>query len=345
MTTTPATPATLTAVLAAAQSGDTLVLTGTFPARTINSLKFNPSVIFDCAAAVLSGWRLNYCEGFSFAGGAWTGSGTSTAASGLFLVGCKNIKLYDAVMAGLAKAVRGNGNDGLEFLNLTITGQTEDGIILSDSRNILIDTVDISAPNIINPATHADAIQFFSALGKTPCADITVRNCTITGAFQGIFFGDQNVGGYDRITIEFNEVDCGFANGILAANARGVTLRENHVSTLAGSPNQCKITLGGCTNITRCGNTVAQYTTPTGANKPAVVDAACVPPIPPPDPPTPGPDPEPPVPPTPTPPVPPTEMELLQAQVAALTVELGLTNGRVTDLEANSAAIGQILSA
>lgn len=334
--------AELTSALLIAVDGDTLVLTGTFPARTFTSKKYlSSNLIFDLTAAVITAeWRLNYCEGMTFNYGAFTGLGTSLATNALTLVGCKEIKVFGGVFTGNRVCISANGLDGCEVLSTTMSGMINDGMVFGNARSVRVEDNDLTAPNILNPAHHPDAIQFFSITGQTPCADLEVINNRISGAMQGVFLGDHGTGGYDRVTIQFNTVVGGFGNGIGVTACRVLTLQENDVSTLPGSTNQCRINLGSCTSITRCGNTVAAYTTPAGGNKPAVNDAACAPPITPPTPPSP---PAPPAPPGPPPPPPPS-VSALQSEIAQLTTDLSLANGNISRLQSLIASVAQTLA-
>jgi len=71
-------------------------------------------------------------------------------------------------------------------------------------------------------------------------ADIVIRGNVMEGEMQGIFLGNHvrkgvDDGGFDRITIENNEVTVSFPQGIGLFDARDSVVRNNTVRTIPGS--------------------------------------------------------------------------------------------------------------
>lgn len=65
----PATPATLSSVLARARGGDTIVLKGDFNAVRVADRQFDPPLTFDARGARLTGWKFSQVSGVRISGG------------------------------------------------------------------------------------------------------------------------------------------------------------------------------------------------------------------------------------------------------------------------------------
>lgn len=216
--------------------------------------------------------RLDGCHNLTFAKALFAGPDTATAHIGVIAQRCTNLDFEDCVFTGLQKGVVFDLCDSFAVDLCEFSRMSSDGVNVAASshgrisRSLFHDFVQFSL------SAHPDAIQLWSRPTAPPVADITILGNTIIGHMQGIG-GFNHVtagvddGGFDRIAIEDNSVDVGFANGIAFNAVRGLTLRDNIVRTQPASPWQARIVVQQCTNVVRSGNTVAAY----GA-KPAVID-------------------------------------------------------------------------
>lgn len=131
--------------------------------------------------------------------------------------------------------------------------------------------------NRITGAQHPDCIQAWSALvyphsttSMPPTSDITVSNNRCMGDEQCVFFGDHNVGGFDRITISGNDGWMSGGQAISAGNARSSTGTDNHAHTLPGSAFVATVNFSSSPGLTHCNNTYDA-----GAGKPGWNDGNC----------------------------------------------------------------------
>jgi len=140
---------------------------------------------------------------------------------------------------------------------------------------------------------HPDGIQMWSRPNAPPTSDIVIRRNKVTGGSQGISGFDAALkepagykladgrvlekeeavpnGGYERITIEDNDVSVGFTNAIALVNARDSVIRNNRVSTIEDSRYPARIVMRpDDSGVKHCGNTVQP-----GAGRPGWDDGRC----------------------------------------------------------------------
>lgn len=149
------------------------------------------------------------------------------------------------------------------------------GIQAGETRHGLVERNLIYGIRIVTDE-HPDGIQFWSRPTNPPSSDITVRGNTVVGASQGVAFMNHvrpdpatgrptDDGGFDRITIDGNDVWVSYPGGIVASDVRGLVLTRNRVRTAAGATYRASIQVDGNTVVARrAGNTVSA-----GAGKPS----------------------------------------------------------------------------
>lgn len=108
---------------------------------------------------------------------------------------------------------------------------------------------------------HPDCIQAYSRPTHPPVADLAIRRNRALGDMQGVFLGNHvrggvDDGGFDRITIEANDLTLAYPQGIAATSVRGLTLRDNRVRTLPGARWIASLNVTASTDVVRCGNVV-----------------------------------------------------------------------------------------
>lgn len=193
---------------------------------------------------------------------------------GLYVVGGRDISVEDNRFEGLRIGLVLTRVDGFKVSGNAFSRMSSDGMDYPQSRNGLIER-NVCKDMVIKGSFHPDCIQLWSRLPEPPVADIIIRKNTVIGTSQGIsLFNHQRKGvddgGFDRITIEDNDLTLAFPNGISLANGRSSIVRNNRVRTLPGAKFQTMIRIKDGAGTVRCGNVVAA-----GAGRPAVVDPPC----------------------------------------------------------------------
>lgn len=145
------------------------------------------------------------------------------------------------------------------------------GMQVGESRSGVIEDNLVYGIRVVSDE-HPDGFQFWSRPTSPPVSDIVIRRNTVVGDTQGIAFQNHiragiDDGGFDRITIEDNDIWVSAPGGIVVNAIRGLTLNNNRVRTIAGSPYRSSIDPSRSSDIARAGNTVAA-----AAGKPSASD-------------------------------------------------------------------------
>jgi hypothetical protein len=120
---------------------------------------------------------------------------------------------------------------------------------------------------MIRDKEHPDCIQLWSRPTSQPTSDIVIRHNSVVGNTQGISVFDHAEGGFDRITIEDNDVNVSYPPGITLNNSRDSIVRRNHVRTLGNARYMANLLAPGAKT---CGNVVGP-----GGGKPGFSDGKC----------------------------------------------------------------------
>jgi hypothetical protein len=173
----------------------------------------------------------------------------------------------DSSFAGFEAGLVINNVDDFRVSRITSTAMRSDGVDIAESHHGVIEYVQCSG-TVIRDKEHPDCIQAWSQKTSAPTSDIVVRHNSVVGDTQGIsFFTNANQGGFDRITIEDNDVAVSYAAGVTLDEGRDSVVRRNHVRTLPGA--RWRATLRS-TLATACDNVVEP-----GAGKPGYSDEKC----------------------------------------------------------------------
>jgi len=219
----------------------------------------------------------------SFSGMNFVGPGESrpgqTAAMpdghGLKILNATGVTVASSNFSGFKGGLVLGAVDGYAVRDNVFSQMRAAGIQAGETRHGLVERNLIYGIRIVTDE-HPDGIQFWSRPTNPPSSDITVRGNTVVGASQGVAFMNHvrpdpatgrptDDGGFDRITIDGNDVWVSYPGGIVASDVRGLVLTHNRVRTAAGAAYRASIQVDGSTVVAkRAGNTVAA-----GAGKPA----------------------------------------------------------------------------
>ncbi|MBW8812445.1 MAG: right-handed parallel beta-helix repeat-containing protein [Caulobacterales bacterium] len=191
---------------------------------------------------------------------------------GVQVVGGSDINVIGGSFQGLKVGIVVGRVTGFRIADNELAGLRSDGIDVAESRQGVIEG-NSCRDTRVRDTEHPDCIQLWSRPTSPPTADVMIRKNHATGHTQGISLFNHtrdgvNDGGFDRITIEDNEVEVAFPNGIALTEGRDSLVRNNKVRTLAGAQYIARITTGDGT--IRCGNRVAA-----GAGKAGGDDPPC----------------------------------------------------------------------
>jgi hypothetical protein len=181
------------------------------------------------------------------------------------------VVVEDSSFTGLETALVIDRTDNFRVSRITSTGMRSDGIDIAESHHGVIEYVQCSG-TVIRDKEHPDCIQAWSKLTSVPTSDIVVRHVSVVGDTQGISFLNQayignDTGGFDRITIEDNDVEVSYPIGIRLDDGRDSIVRRNHIRTRAGAKYWATL---HTTAAKACGNVVEP-----GAGKPGYSDEKC----------------------------------------------------------------------
>jgi hypothetical protein len=158
---------------------------------------------------------------------------------------------------------------------------TSDGIDVAQSWRGRIEDNVFHDTHII-AKEHPDGVQLWSRPDAAPTSDIVIRRNRVTGASQGIsaFDGTHKLpagyrladgrvlahpeevpyGGFDRITIEDNDVAVSEADGISLVNGRDSVIRNNKVRTLPDARYVARFMIKPDDgSVKHCGNTAEPW--------------------------------------------------------------------------------------
>jgi len=183
-----------------------------------------------------------------------------------------NVVIEDSTFTGFVAGVGFDRVDNFRVSRITASAMRSDGVDIAESHHGVIEYVNCSG-TVIRDEEHPDCIQGWSRAGEVPTSDLVVRHNSVVGNTQGISFFNhaargQDSGGFDRITIEDNDVEVSLTNGIALYDGRDSVVRRNQVHTLAGSRYRATIATPG--GAKACDNVVGP-----GLGKPGFSDDKC----------------------------------------------------------------------
>jgi hypothetical protein len=195
---------------------------------------------------------------------------------GLKIAGGTDITLEDSSFAGFRISAALSRIDRFRVSRITFTAMRSDGLQVAESRHGIIEEVECR-DTLIRDKEHPDCIQLWSRPTSPPTSDIIIRKNKAVGNTQGISLFNHardgvDDGGFDRITIEDNDVDVSYPDGITIVAGRDSIVRNNHVRTQPNARWQAKLGVNPAVNpsVKSCGNVVEA-----GGGKPGRSDGRC----------------------------------------------------------------------
>lgn len=172
----------------------------------------------------------------------------------------RNVEVSGGSFEGLKIGVAMTQIEGFTLRNNVFSGMREDGMAVSLARNGVIEKNECKGTRV-RADEHPDCIQMWSRPTAPPTSDVIIRGNRIEGPTQGIGLhnhvrGGVDDGGFDRITIEDNDIRVSRINAINLQNGRESTIRNNRITTIPGSAYPARIRFSGDT-VKVCGNSVA----------------------------------------------------------------------------------------
>jgi hypothetical protein len=226
------------------------------------------------------GIRLDGVERIKVSGASFIGPGADDPGPegpfgegyGLFLVTGKAIEVGDNKFRGFKSGIVLTRVDGFQLVRNTFAFMRSDGMQVAESRNGLIEA-NVCGSTRIETTEHPDCIQMWSRPTSPPTADVVIRKNKMDGGTQGVGLFNHtrdgvDDGGFDRITVEDNDINVAFPQAISLMSGRDSVVRNNRVSTYPGAKYRASINTGP--GVARCGNSVGK-----GADRPAMSDPPC----------------------------------------------------------------------
>lgn len=275
------TGANLKAAFLAANSGDTIIVTGVVAGASLLDRSFTKTVTIDATnASFTDTLMVMNVDRLKIVGGTF-GSTTADMRTG------RAVGVYDSSFVTLtAPTVIGNGNGhGIsvvrsadvvvskgDFSNLRLglgissservratsgrfTGMTSDGMNIADSHNV---TANFNRCSGNNPSVgaHTDCIQLWSVKGRAVQSDITLSKNIVEGPTQGLTSFNPDDGGGLRITMTDNRITTSKPQGIACYNCVDSLFSGNVLTTLPGSAHQTTMNIIGGSNNTIINNSI-----------------------------------------------------------------------------------------
>lgn len=299
-----AAPANVSAVLAKAGDGDTVVLEpGMYAGVLIANRTFQTPLVLDARAATLEGFRAKNVSGLTIRGGEFRvpppttkpstgqqvyggatrfdnvsrltitdgrfiGPGAPPGATtgpfgegyGVFVVTGSDITVTGGNFQGLKNGIVLSRVEGFNLTGNRFAANRSDGINVGEGRKGLIEKNECVATRI-RSKEHPDCIQMWSRPTSPPVADVIIRGNRAEGDMQGIGLFNHvrngvDDGGFDRITIEDNDLRVSYPHGIAITNGRNSVVRNNRISTLPGAKWRATMKVG---EAVRCGNVIGPH--------------------------------------------------------------------------------------
>lgn len=268
-----ATCASLAAILATAQGGETIALSGTCPTVTIARAYARP-VTIDATRArvsglVLSGANIRWSGGTLSAAGGLDGKGPLGYA--VLIRGGRSIRVERAVVTGAKKGMVVDKARNVTIDRVQFTALREDGIIASETAGLTVTNsrfagsiprptsctssggvVSFDVPHrdckgVWDDGNHPDAVQMRNGVTDVLIARNTVRGKT-EGFTQMDTTGDAPLA---RVVVENNDIETSFFHQITLTECADCVIRGNKVRGERGWGRRAIIRPG---LAMRCGN-------------------------------------------------------------------------------------------
>jgi hypothetical protein len=218
--------------------------------------------------------RMDAVERIRISNASFVGPGGAKGAFGegygIHVIVGQDVEVEKSQFKGFKSGVVMTRVKGFRISDNASTLMRSDGFQVSKSWNGVIEG-NTCGDTRVRDDEHPDCIQLWSRPEFPPTSDVVIRNNKAEGPTQGIGMFNHvrkgvDDGGFDRITIENNEIAVSRPNGITLVDGRDSVMRNNKVTTLAGAKFQAKIRSGP--GVKRCGNYVAAWNGRAGVDEP-----------------------------------------------------------------------------
>lgn len=228
-----ATCATIAAILANAQGGETVQLRGTCPKITIRGKHYNPPITVEATKATVKGLVVNNGGGVIWKGGVLVAPQGPFAAGtpngyGFYAYAARNVVLDRVVVRDSLKGiVIIRGSQDIQIKDSVIEYMGGDGINIANAKNTIVKN------NIIrnfypNAGYHQDGIQMWAG-----ASNILIENNRLEGSFQGITdFGAAGDLPISNTHVINNQVHVAHYHGITLGSAVNSSIINNEVRGL-----------------------------------------------------------------------------------------------------------------
>ena len=274
-----ATPETLSAQLAAAKPGDTIVLAKNRQYGDVVLPARNNAAPIEIVAkdATLRSLTIQGTSGWRWTGGVIDSPMPPAVWRNVTILDAHRIEVADVTLTGGdTGAVISGGSSDIVMRGNTATGLRNQGFNIATAKRISLvgntctDFKPIPAEydasgKMVKDGTHPDCIHMWSEAGQEPTSDIEIIGNKMRGAMQGIAHYWHPQLGRDkvyRVKAWNNDIEVGYWWGLALENTPGSDIRNNRVATTPGAvdiarPDQ-KITARMVIDedARQCGNTV-----------------------------------------------------------------------------------------
>ncbi len=280
----PAGPTDIGRALASAKSGGVVVLRpGDYGPLSLTKVAFSPRLTIDATAARFSSITLRRVSGVEIKGGTVAGDPADHFAVAVDFA--SDVRIAGMKIGGAKVGVAVSRSDHVQVADNVFEGVRSDGVNVAMShhvdieRNICrnfrpIQAVYDAAGTRLRDGDHPDCVQGWSIRTADPTRDISIIGNRAEGFMQGVFFGNPNSGGYDRIVVRNNVMTLSAFNGIVIKEVRGADVSGNVINTVPGAvlpkfphpPIKTWIRITG-SDLRVCGNTVGAWPNGEGTGK------------------------------------------------------------------------------
>jgi nitrous oxidase accessory protein NosD len=276
-----ATSSNLASVMAMAQGGNTIILSGAFPETTLRNLNYTTPLLLDATSAIFAnGLALSNVRGITVKGGVF-GSATAVPriGRGIDVFNGGDVRIDGGsflgpgsgtgiLMRNLSGAIVENASFsglrlGAGFTNVSqsrltgnlFTRQTSDGMNVVDSDNVLINN-NICRDFAPSTGAHPDCLQLWATAGQPMQEYISVINNQAYGPTQGFTSFDPSTGSGRFLLFQGNVVATSFPQGIACYGCFDSQVLNNIVSNTPDARFRTSINVVGGAGNTVSGNTL-----------------------------------------------------------------------------------------
>ncbi len=243
------------------------------PAKSYDLLEisgehYDPPVTIRADGASIAGLRIVDSSGINWSGGTISApEGSAGRGAGTYAVDVRHVQGLSFENMIFTRAARGlvvADSRDVKVRNSHFTGLRSDGIDVAGVSQILFENNVFDSFSPIKPTgrkgdpdwkdgDHPDAIQIWTTPQTRSASDIIIRRNKISGDTQGINFFGPRGDGYQRVTIEDNDISILYPAGISMFACTDCTVRGNRLNQAKGAQYKVNLRFEASTGKA-CGN-------------------------------------------------------------------------------------------